>query len=432
METYQDLRGIAHIRDLRQDVPTLRICDIVQFHSPISGGIRRYITDKSKMLAQFDQVQHCVIIPGPEDKEWKDGRTTYYQIKSPLLPGSKSYRSFTNAGRIKSLLDQFSPDLIEVADPYQSTWAAIDWAKHKDAKVMLFYHSDYPRAWHRTIRKWTPRGVADLFQRSVDAYLRFTFNQADALLVSTHKYERYWQSRIRKPVLRIKFGFDPQKFFPSEQAGSVREELGLAADTPLVLFLGRLAREKRIPLLVESFALLKKRMPRAQLLIVGDGEEQSSLRRLAARQKLHIHWRPYATTPAEISRYYTAADVYAHPARFETFGLSVIEALACGTPVVAFHQSGLEEACKNSPLSTLVQEAHIAKFARAIEAKILEVRLSHDRNRMHEAMRVAAGMDTAINRLVNAYLTVHYGLPSWIDRPTASSQNKLQTYNADA
>jgi len=419
MENYQIAGESAHSRDIFRDVPPLRICDIVQFHSPISGGIRRYITDKSKMLARFPQVQHCVIVPGPEDAEWNIDNTLYYQIKSPLIPGSKSYRSFTNTGKIKRLLDSFKPDLIEVADPYQSAWAAIHWAKGKETKVMLFYHSDYPRAWHRTIRKWGSNFVANAFQQSVDSYLRFTFNHADALLVSTQKYERYWQQRVRKPVLRIKFGFDPAKFRPSEQADSVRHELGLEADTPLILFLGRLAKEKRIPLLIESFSLLKQRLRRAELLIVGDGEEQDSLKRLTENKGLKIHWRPYASTPEEISRYYTAADVYAHPARFETFGLSVIEALACGTPVVAFHHSGLEEACSNSPHSTLVREGDIQRFARAIEAKLIEIRLGHDRQRMHENMKTVASLDTAIQRLIHAYLTVHYGLPASIHRSEA-------------
>jgi len=400
------------VSDSHRGIPPLRVCDIVQFHSPISGGIRRYITDKSRIFSQFKMIEHCVIIPGPVDATWKTGNTTYFQIKSPLIPGSKSYRSFIRTGKIFSLLDTFQPDLIEVADPYQSAWTALHWAKEKPARVLLFYHSDYPRAWHRTIRRWGSSLLADVFQKSVDRYLRYTFEHADALLVSTHKYERYWKKRINKPVLRIKFGFDPELFFPSPDSAVVREELGLAPDTPLVLFLGRLAKEKRIPLLIESFDMLKKRMPQAALLIVGDGEEQQRLQQLAQKKNLNIHWRPYASTPAEISRYYSAADVYAHPARFETFGLSVIESLGCGTPVVAFHQSGLEEACSNSPLSVLVREGDTRAFADAIESKIIQVRLSHDRIRMHASMKAIAGIDTITDQLISAYLTVHYRLPA--------------------
>ena len=397
----------------------MRVCDIVQFHSPISGGIRRYITDKAMMLRDFPQVSHCVVVPGPEDLRWSVGATEYYQIKSPLIPGSKSYRSFTQPGRIREALNQFKPDLIEVADPYQGAWTAINWAKQRDARVMLFYHSDYPRAWHRTIRKWGPPLAATGFQRLVDRYLRSVFSRANALLVSTEKYERYWRPRLDIPVLRVKLGFDPRKFHPVHDCSWVRDSIGVSAEQPLILFLGRLAREKRIPLLIEAFGKLKSKRPDAELLIVGDGEEHDSLQNLCKRKGLKVHWLPYSGDVETLASYYSAANVYAHPARHETFGFSVIESLACGTPVVAFHQSGLEEACRNSTASVLVREGDIDGFAAGMLQALERGDARHSRLAMHRDLLSAASLDTAITRLLNAYLTVHYQLPESIHRAEA-------------
>ena len=416
METMQLRTYLRHDEGRNAGIPNLRICDIVQFHSPISGGIKRYITDKAKMLRSFKQLEHCIIIPGKQDLQWNDGATRYYQIKSPLIPGSKSYRSFVQTGRIKEILDEFNPDLIEVADPYQSAWTAMQWAKQNHARIMLFYHSDYPRAWHRTIRKWGPGVLATGFQKVVDMYLRRTFGRADALLVSTEKYERYWKARIKRPVLRVKFGFDPAKFHPMDNSSRIREEIGVAADAPLVLFLGRLAKEKRVPILIEAFEKLKSRLPEAELLVVGDGEEQSSLLKLCERKRLKVHWLPFSSNPAALASYYTAADVYAHPAKNETFGLSVIEALACGTPVVAFRQSGLEEACRNSPESILVREGDIDAFTLGIEQALGRNRTFAKRMKIHEAMQTKVSLQTTIDQLLNAYLRVYTDFP---DRYTA-------------
>lgn len=411
METMQFSPGLRHDEGKESSISNLRICDIVQFHSPISGGIKRYITDKAKMLRDFEQIEHCIIIPGEQDLQWNDGATMYYQIKSPLIPGSKSYRSFVQTGRIKEILDEFNPDLIEVADPYQSAWTAMQWAKQNHARIMLFYHSDYPRAWHRTIRKWAPGVLATGFQKAVDMYLRHTFEHADALLVSTEKYERYWKARIKKPVLKVRLGFDPAKFHPHDHASSVRKTIGVKADAPLILFLGRLAKEKRIPILIEAFEKLKSRIPDTELLIVGDGEEQDSLLKLCERKHLKVHWLPFSSNPATLASYYTAADAYAHPAKNETFGLSVLEALACGTPVVAFHQSGLEEACRNSPESILVREGDIDAFAHGIERALERKRDFAKRMQIHEAMKNKVSLQCTIDQLFAAYLKVYTDFP---------------------
>ena len=387
----------------------LRVCDLVQFHSPLSGGIRRYITDKARKLREMGSVQHLIILPGPEDRSWTEEGTRYVQIQSPLLPGSKSYRTFTNPAKIRAQWDVFQPDLIEVADPYQSAWIALRWARHRSTRVMLFYHSDYPRAWHRSLRKVGPDFVATAFERTVGRYLRSLFERADAVLVSTEKYERYWRARLCTPVLNVGLGFDPRVFYPRGNREWVRRNLGIRPDQPVVLFVGRLAREKRLPLLIRSFVQLKRRMADAELVIMGDGEEKAGLERLCLREGVFTKWLPYGANPEVLAATYSAADVYAHPARNETFGLTVIESLACGTPVVAFHQSGLEEACRHSSRSVLVREGDLAAFTEAIEAVLKRPHTMEDRNRMHTELELRANLDRTVSRWMQVAHQVYRG-----------------------
>lgn len=384
----------------------MTVCDLVQFHSPISGGVRRYITDKAKMLQQFSEISHAIIIPGDEDKQWQDGSTRFFQVKSPILPGSKSYRTFTHFSRIYQLLDKINPNLIEVADPYQSAWIAYNWASNRDCHVALFYHSDYPRCWHRTLRRWIPGFLVNGCQGLINGYLKYTLEKADALIVSTQKYERYWKSHLRNNVFRIPFGFDPSTFCPCPQSHHIRDQLGIPRQTPLILFLGRLAREKRVQLLIQAFVQLKAKIPEAQLLIVGDGEEKRSLQNYAKHLQVSIHWLPYTKNPRLLSAYYTAADVYAHPAKNETFGLSVLESLACGTPVVAFSKSGLDESARLSATSRLVKEGDVPGFAAAIEAALSYQTTFAERVANHQFILKERSLEDVANKQIQTYRNI--------------------------
>jgi alpha-1,6-mannosyltransferase len=379
------------------------LCDLVQFHSPISGGIRRYLSDKAKTLQNFPGIEHHLVIPGAEDRDWTEGKTHYHSIRSPMLPGSKSYRSFHSTSRIHKILDRIQPDLIEVADPYQSAWAAIHWAESHPCKVLLFYHSDYPRAWHRVLRRIRLGGVAQLYQYLVDAYLKRTFGRVDAIACSTEKYERYWSARLDKPVLNTPLGFDPQHFHPVENSSWVKESIGIPPERPLALFVGRLAPEKRLPLLLKAHERLLQRMPYAELLIVGDGEESQHLQELARQLNLRVHWKPFCSDPATLAAYYSACDVLAHPGRNETFGLSVTEALACGTPVVAFLQSGLESACRLVEPNHLVRDSDLDGFAESMRHCMNQARSWKQRWQQHEAIKAQASLDRTIPQMLAHY-----------------------------
>lgn len=365
-----------------------RVCDVVQFHSPISGGIRRYIEDKARAYAGAEDIEHAVLIPGPENRSWRTGRTTWVQVASPMIPGSRSYRLLLNRGALRDFLDCFQPRVVEVADPYQTAWMAFGWARRHNAKVVLFYHSDYPRAWHRSIKRFAGGWAAAPVQGLVGGYLLRLLNRADAVFVSTRKFERFWKQRCSAPVLRVPLGVDTVVFRPDERTETLRAGLGLAEGEALVFYAGRLAPEKRVPELLEGFAELLAGGVSARLVIAGDGEEREKLQRLAKKRALPVIWRPFLRDRAELAAHYSAADVLAHAGENETFGLSVLEAAACGTPAVVFAGSGLEEAASMHSLGKVVPRRGAAELAEGLRS-ILSRPISKDQRQI-EYLQVAA------------------------------------------
>lgn len=135
-------------------------------------------------------------------------------------------------------------------------------------------------------------------------------------------------------------GVDCDRFRPDPQArAAVRTELGLSDEHFLIAYVGRIAREKGVTELARAFALLERSIPRATLLFVGPDED-----RLHASLKTHsqnLRFAGYSTQP---ERYLASADVACLPSHREGFGLALIEAGACGVPVVAARVYGTQDA----------------------------------------------------------------------------------------
>jgi mannosylfructose-phosphate synthase len=148
-------------------------------------------------------------------------------------------------------------------------------------------------------------------------------------------------------------GYDDSRFFPVSEASrdAIRKRLGF--DGPVVLALGRLARNKGYDLLIDAFGLVVEREPRATLyLAVGGAEMNPEETALLAELKEAAGRTPYAARirfgsfvpDADLPDYYRAADVFALSSRYEPFGMTAIEAMASGTPTVVTVHGGLYRA----------------------------------------------------------------------------------------
>ena len=346
----------------------LRVVDLVQFHSPISGGVKRFIEDKCRFFETVPSVEHCVVVPGESHGEDRWGESRVHCIASPRLVGSASYRVLRDRAAIKRIVARFRPHVIEVGDPYLTAWIGRRVAEELPAKLVGFYHSDYPRAWHRTVGRFCGEWAGRNFERVVGLYLKKLYSRMDALVVATPPLEAMWRARGMRHVRRIPLGVDTGRFYPRgpEAAARARAEWGLPDDARVLLFVGRMAREKRIDWLVRVFEALRPDDEHLHLVLVGDGEWRERVRTWAAASGGRIHWRPYLHSGDALAGAYAAADVFTHAGLGETFGLSLLEAQSCGLPAVASIGSGLDDTLLPLPGNSLVPPEDEAGWARAV------------------------------------------------------------------
>lgn len=158
-------------------------------------------------------------------------------------------------------------------------------------------------------------------------------------------------------VTVVSYGLDHARFCPA----------GARAPEPTVLYLGRLKRYKRIDLAVRAMPQVLRACPGARLVIAGQGDTRSPLAGLVAELGLERHVRLLGLVDeAEKVRLLREAWVFTNPSMAEGWGLSVLEANACGAPAVVFDVPGLRDSVVDGETGVVVPEGDVAGYARAL------------------------------------------------------------------
>lgn len=296
----------------------MHIADVTMFYTPVSGGVRTYLEAKHRWLAI--RAQHSLVVPGPQ----RSDNAFFHSVPAPLLPFGHGYRFPLRKKIWVDTLIQLRPDLIEAGDPYVTAWACIDAGQRLGVPVVGFYHSDLPRLVNSRLGHWT--------DPLLDGYVGRLYRRFDRVLapsqVMADKLHRLGVEKVRLQPL----GVDTTQFHPRHRDPSFKQTLGIADDVYLLVFVGRAAREKNIPLLLKAMELLGKNY---HLLLVGPGMPHGVPDNVSV-----IH--EYVAAD-RIARYLASSNALIHAGDNETFGLVVLEAMASGIPVIGTRKGAVAE-----------------------------------------------------------------------------------------
>ena len=394
----------------------MKLCDLTQFYSPASGGVRRYVGEKVRFLrAHAPGDEHVLIIPGDHDECIGDDRARVYTIKSPLVSRTSRYRILLRLEAIERILEKERPDLLESGDPYQVAWKAVHSGAALGIPVVAFYHSHFPEAYIRTTEKFLGHTITEFFIDASRRYIRSLYNRFERTLVPSPALGDVLTGWGVRNVFHTDLGVDTAIFQPRPLPGeNVRGVLGIPRDRTLLLYVGRLAPEKNTRTLFDAY----RRLPpgRFHLLIVGDGTQRDALRseiraRSASRSdaggrnpKSEITWLPRCEDSGDLAALYRAADLFVHPGVQETFGLVTIEAQACGTPVIGIHGSYMDRIIHNDQ-TLWARENTPAALAAAI-ADTADAGLKTDAAALHRRVAAQYSWEHVFTRLFALYREV--------------------------
>jgi alpha-1,6-mannosyltransferase len=328
---------------VRQAAMTTHLLDATMFWNA-SGGVQRYLRAKHGWIASNTAWRHTVASPMQDE-------VSTLQLPALPLPGSNGdYRLPWHRKKLGDLLRGARPSLIESADPYRLAWAALDAARSLGIPCAAFCHSNLPRMAGLAAGQTFGRAAAAATRcYAVRLYSRFDLVLAPSRAMVEQLAEWGVARTAHQPL-----GVDSDVFHPCRRDPGWRRTLGLPDDARLLVYVGRFAPEKNLPALIEAVRLLGRRY---WLLAVGSGTHPPRGERVIVG--------PPVRDPRAVATLLASSDLFVHAGRHETFGLSVLEALACGLPVVAPAVQGLGELVDDRWGRTVVGEG-AADHARAI------------------------------------------------------------------
>jgi len=320
----------------------VHLVDATLFYSPTSGGVKRYLSAKHAWLAAHTSWEHTIVVPGRETHLERGGLCT---LSGYPVPATFNYRLPLNPRRWTRLLDALEPTLIEAGDVFHPAWAAWLVAQRRGIPVVGFYHSNLPQLMGGRLR-----GSEPVLRR----YVQWLYERFDLVFAPSRVMCEYLQNLGVRQVVHQPLGVDTEIFNPARRGNTLRECLGLPAQARVLVYAGRFAEEKNLPLLFQAFARLGA--PYHLLLIGG---------RRRARPAANVTMMPYRGNSHELAQWIASADALVHAGTQETFGLVILEAMACGRPVVAARAGAFPE-CVDETVGALAKPHSVADMAAAI------------------------------------------------------------------
>ncbi len=322
------------IRTFRQDLAACGVETLLVVPSYVQSGA---LADEEGIL----RVASSVIPRDPEDRRMR------WDVLNRLL-------ATLPRGRV---------DVVHIQTPFVAHYAAARFARSRGLPCVATYHTFFEEYLHHYV---------PILPRSIGRYVarRFTRSQCadvQALIAPSHPMrDKLLEYGIATPIHVLPTGLPTDRFNPGIPE-RFRSEHGIPADRPLVTYVGRMAHEKNIEFLVHVFAQVRKVLPRAMLVLAGEGPARELLRQLVARMGLErdVCFAGYLDRNTGLLDCYAAANVFVFASRTETQGLVLLEAMAQGAPIVSTAELGVRSVLKPG-CGALVVEEKLQQFADAV------------------------------------------------------------------
>jgi glycosyltransferase involved in cell wall biosynthesis len=313
----------------------MRIALVTETFPPEVNGVGRTLLRLSIGLRDKG---HELEVVRPTHLE-EDGSTPapvpQWVVPGAPLPGYPRLRfGFYCRRRLLKRWRQRTPDVIHVATEGPLGLAAQSAARKLRIPVASSFHTNF-HAYGEFYGYGLLTGVAL-------SYLRLFHNRADCTLVPSRetvdKLHRYGFRRLGL----LTRGVDTALFDPGRRSTALRRSWGAAQEDPVVLYVGRLAKEKNLELAIQVFDDLKECQPRARCVLVGDGP----LETVIANRHPDVRMSGLKRGE-ELAAHYASGDILIFPSLTETFGNVVLEGMASGLAVVAFDYAAAGEHITN-------------------------------------------------------------------------------------
>ncbi|MEU7037132.1 glycosyltransferase [Streptomyces sp. NPDC046237] len=377
----------------------LRIVRLANFVTPTSGGLRTALEQLGRGYLAAGH-EPALIVPGDVASDQVTDQGRIITLPGPVLPGTGGYRVLADRRRVRRILEELAPDRIEVSDRTTLRWTG-EWARRARVPSMMVSHETADGV----LRTWgVPPAAA---ARAADRLNRRTAWAYSRIVCTTEWAEREFVRIGARNVLRAPLGVDLDRCRPGRRSTVLRAKHA-DGERVLLLMCSRLSVEKRPGTALDALAHLRGQGVRAALAVAGEGPLRGALERRAREERLPVRFLGHVADRETLADLQASADLCLAPGPAETFGLSALEALACGTPVVVSASSALPEVIGDAGACATDDPASFAEAVRSV--------LDRPEPPRRAAARARAEL-FGWDRSIAAFLAAHEAAPTTIRVP---------------
>lgn len=282
------------------------------------------------------------------------------RVRGPASPYDPSYHLLLNTSKIRDLIARERPDVLEIHSPYMAAVGALRASPTTYGIRTFQWHSDFIDTYGGVLEDKLPSFVSPSFVQMVTSPLwsivRSIARRCDATLVASAWQVGKLRAHGVPNVVHRPFGIERDVFRPDVRSPEGRRRLlALAMRDPersdrtaILVGVGRFAIEKRWDLVIDAFCSVRARGRDAILVLFGDGPERDRMKARAAAAEggayaPDIVFPGFTKDRDALAQNLASADALVHGCPFETFGLSIAEAMSCGLPAVVPDDGGAAE-----------------------------------------------------------------------------------------
>jgi len=348
----------------------MKIGIFTNIYKPVINGVVNSISSFKKGL---EELGHEVYIFAPTCPDYKDDEKNILRIKSVRLPLQNDYR-ISLPPLAKKMLDVIKQlDVIHTQHPFVMGNYGSFFADIYNKPLIFTHHTQYDKYSH----------YIPFEQETVQMFTRWLVkdyaNKCDCVIAPSESIKKMLLNQgIKSRIEVVPTGINLD-VFGNPNREIIRKKYNLSLEQKLLLYAGRIAKEKNLEFLIKSFKLVLNKKPNTYLMLVGSRTKKDYLVDLI--KKLNLETKVFLVGHSNaVQNYYGAADLFVFSSKTETQGLVLVEAMAAGIPVVAVDSAGVKDVVdgKNGVLTKESLSEFSEKIIKLLENDALRKEMSQN------------------------------------------------------
>lgn len=340
----------------------MKIAVFTETYKPQKNGVVVFLSDFLPVLSK----KHEVVLFAPGGKKLKVEKVNrnfkIYWVPADDFPFYEGYKICKITGtEIKEILEREKPDVIHMHAPVLMGLKTLYVSKKLGIPTVATYHTHFPDYVPHLFKGMLQEPFTEFTKEPVKKLISYCFSRVDITTAPTDELKKELESYGISNVTHIPNGILFKKFKGADKRKFMKE-YEIPANKPIVLYVGRISFEKKVDCLLRAFT----RIPNATLVIVGTGPSFEKYKELTEHLKLKNMIFTGFVKDEMLPSAYSSADIFVSASDTETFGLTFVEAMNFGIPVIGVNRLGAKEVIQDGKNGFLVEPDNESQIASAI------------------------------------------------------------------